>query len=413
MRTPAVLFIGMARRGEFESLLARGIPLCLLLDSNSRHVLGDFRGFESVESFDFRRPFEELVAAVRAIQARRPLACLFNLGEYYVEVTSLLNAALGLPGLDPASVTLCQNKPTMRRRFHEIIGPQAAARFVEVHSEELLLEQAAVLGYPVFLQPANLAASMWCSCNNTPQELLAKYRQMLAEVPDYYAKVGRPDTRAQVVLAEFLQGDDHSVDCLAAADGRVETSPVVDVLKGRDIGVDDFHHFARIVPSRLGAQEQARLRELAAAGVRALGMRNSAAHVELIGDKLGEIAARPGGNRPRLLELAFGMDMIHATAQVLCGVSPDLRQTQQEAAAIVTPYARRQGTLKSIRHLEDLQLLPGYLFHEVRLQPGTAVGLAGSGYRSPLYIELQHPQVEVIRASVACIASWEDLYDVE
>jgi hypothetical protein len=185
------------------------------------------------------------------------------------------------------------------------------------------------------------------------------------------------------------------------------------VLTGQDVGIDDYHHFARLVPTRLGVPEQEELRQLAVAGVKALDMTTCAAHVEFIGTHLGEIAARPGGNRPRILELAYGMDEIHAYCQVLRRQRPELRQERHEAAAVVTPFARRNGTLRAIRHLDRIVGLPGYLYHEVRIQPGQSVGLSKSGYRAPLYVELMSDDANTVRRSVDEIASWSDLYEVE
>ena len=142
-------------------------------------------------------------------------------------------------------------------------------------------------------------------------------------------------------------------------------------------------------------------------------MTSSAAHVEFIGRRLGEIAARPGGNRPRILELAYGIDMLHAYYQVLRGQTPDLQQKFRRSAAIVTPFAPVNGTLVAIRHLDRLAKLPGYLYHEVRAQPGQIVGLSKSGYRAPLYIELVSDDADEVRRGVEEIASWSDLYEVE
>jgi biotin carboxylase len=185
------------------------------------------------------------------------------------------------------------------------------------------------------------------------------------------------------------------------------------VLTGQDVGIDDYHHFARLVPTRLGEAEQEDLRQRAVTGVQALDMTTCAAHVEFIGTRLGEIAARPGGNRPRILELAYGMDEIYAYCQILCGQRPDLRQERQEAAAVITPFASRNGTLRAIRYLDRLTELPGYLYHEVRIQPSQPVGLSKNGYRAPLYIELQSADADAVRRSVDQIASWSDLYEVE
>ena len=408
-----VLFLGMVRRGEFESLQSRGLRLGVLVDTNSKHRLGDVSGFAVVERFDFSRPLPALVAAVRALAERCPVSCLFNVVEFYVAQTAAVAAALGLPAIAPASAQLCLDKALMRERFVQRIGPHAAARFEVVSSEEQLTEVAARLGYPVFLQPSNVSASMWSTRNDDRATLLASYRTMRAEVPPYYERLGQRGKRLTVVVAEYLEGSNTSIDCVVDRAGRVATTPVVDVLTGRDVGIDDYHHFARILPSRLAAPEQDELQRLAVAGVQALDMTASAAHVELIGRRLGEIAARPGGNRPRLLELAYGIDELHATYQALRGQAPDLGGDRQHAAAIVTPFPAKDGVLRALHGLERLPRLPGYHYHEVRGEPGQRVGTAKRGFRAPLYIELASADADEVRRGVDQIAAWTDLLEVE
>jgi len=408
-----VLFLGAVRRGEFESLQKRGLPLGLLHDTNSKARLGDVSGFEVVERFDFSRPQEDLIQAVRAIAGRRRLGCLYNVIEFYVAQTAAVAAALGMPGISPDSARLCLDKSLMRRRFEERIGPGVSARFDVVASEEDLALSANELGYPVFLQPANVSASMWATRNTALEPLIENYRLITKEVPAYYDRLGKRGTPLTVVLAEYLTGSNTSIDCIADRQGHVYPTPLVDVITGQDIGIDDYHHFARVLPSRLSREEQEERERLAVAGVQALDMTCAAAHVEFIGSRLGEIAARPGGNRARILDLACGIDELSAYHQVLVGETPRLVRERDQSAAILTPFPRRRGTLRAIRHLDRIPKLPGYLYHEVRTGLGEPVGLAKGGYRAPLYIELTSPDPEVVRSSVGEISSWRDLFEVD
>lgn len=408
-----VLYMGMARRGEFEALQRRGLPLGILIDTNNAQRLGDVSGFALVERFDFSRPHAELVEAVRGIRARHGLRCLFNVMEFYVAQTARVAAALGVAHLSPEAAQLCLDKNLMRRRFLDRIGPAAAARFADVASEEELLAFAARVGYPVFLQPANVSASMWATRNETPEALRANYRTILREVPAYYGRLGKKEMSLRISAAEYLEGPNTSIDCLVGRDGSVHTTPPVDVLTGKDVGIDDYHHFARVLPSKLDAPCQQRLAALAAAGVRALEMTCCAAHVEFIGERLGEIAARPGGNRARILDLAYGMDELHGYYQVLTGQPPALERRADNAAAVISPYPARNGTLRGIRHLDELVKLPGYLYHEVRARPGQPVGMANGGFRAPLYVELMSPRHDEVRAGLDQLIAWSDLYEVD
>jgi len=117
-----VLFLGAVRRGEFESLENRGLPLGILVDTNSKTRLGDVSKFLLVERFDFSRPLPELIEKVRDIQSRFGIACLYNVIEFYVSQTAQVAAALGLPGISRESARLCLDKNLMRQRFRERIG---------------------------------------------------------------------------------------------------------------------------------------------------------------------------------------------------------------------------------------------------------------------------------------------------
>ena len=413
MSNGIVLIMGMVRRGEFESLQSRGIPLGILVDTNSKQRLGDVSQFALVEKFDFSRPASDLVEAVRNIQSQFGIQCLYNVIEFYVAQTAQVAAELGIANLSPSSAALCLDKNLMRSRFAQRIGPHTVARFREVTSPTDMMQFVDEVGYPVFLQPANVSASMWATCNTNQKSLVANYNTILQEVPLYYEKLGKKGTPLSISIAEYLHGPNTSIDCLVDRSGRVFTTPPVDVLTGKDIGIDDYHHFARVLPSRLNSAEQEKLDHLAISGCLSLEMSSCAAHVEFIGDRLGEIAARPGGNRARILELAYGMDELFAYYQVLTGQAPTLTKTKNNAAAIISPYPSNNGTLRAINHLDKIKQLPGYLYHEIRAQPGTAVGMANGGYRAPLYVELVSENEDDVRRGLDQMIAWKDIYDVE
>jgi len=417
MKKGIVLFLGALRHGEFESLLGRGIPCGALIDSNTKLHLPDLVRFQVVERFDFLRPETELLGKLQEIQAKWGLRCLINVVEHYVAVFARLAPELGVRGISQCSAQLCLDKLAMRQRFLERIGPQATGRFQEVQTEEQLRAFAAQVGFPLVLKPTNLSASLFISLNHTLDELLASYRRLVAEVPRYYQQAAQKGKKLTIQVEEFMAGSNHSIDCWVDGAGHISATPVVDVLSGADVGIDDFHHFARITPSHLSREEQAEASRLAIAGAQALDMSTVIGHVEFIqtptGPKLLEIGARPGGNRIRILEMTYGIDQIFAYYQILCAQSPAVQPEKEQPSAIVTPFPRHQGVLQSFRDLDRLQKLPTYLYHEVRGRVGQTVGLAKDGYKAPLYIELTAPTRDEVRRDVDQIASWADLMVVQ
>ncbi len=407
-----VLFLGAVRRGEFESLLGRGIPCGALLDINTRLKLGDLSSFRVVEQFDFSRPKSELVSRIEEIRNRHGMGCLINLIEQYVAHFAYAAQQLGLAAVSPACAELCIDKYAMKCRFVERIGPHCVPPFARIDSEAERRQFGRQVPFPHVLKPINLTSSLFVTVCHDEQQEAATYRTLLERVPGYYTRSGQTDKQFGIMIEAFLSGPNCSIDCLVDAAGNVTATPLIEVLTGRDIGLDDFHHFARLAPTDRDEGEQRELTRLAVEAVRALDLRSGAAHVELVGDKLLEVGARPGGNRILMLELAFGMDLLFAHVQLLRGQVPELRRRRLQPTAIVTPYARTKGTLVAIRNLDRLDQLPGYVYHQVRAQPGQPVGLARDGYKAPLYIELQAPRLEDLRKSVAAIASWDNLFEV-
>jgi hypothetical protein len=417
MQNGIVLFLGALRHGEFESLLSRNIPCGALIDTNTKLHLPDLERFQFVERFDFLRPDAELLGKLLEIRAKWGLRCVINVVEHYVGVFSRVAPRLGVAAISESSATLCLDKLAMRQRFFQRIGPQSTGRFQDVQTETQLRAFAAEAGFPLVLKPTNLSASLFISLNHSLDELLAAYRRLVAEVPRYYQQSALKDKKLGIQVEQFLSGSNHSIDCWIDATGRVSTTPVVDVLTGKDVGIDDFHHFARITPSHLSQEEQVEASSLAVAGAKALDMSTVIAHVEFIqtpaGPRLLEIGARPGGNRIRILEMTYGIDQIFAYYEILSGRSPQAQAHKQQPSAIVTPFPRRQGVLHSFRGLDRLQALPTYCYHEVRGRAGQAVGLAKEGFKAPLYIELTAPSRDAVRHDVDQIASWDDVIIVQ
>ena len=108
---------------------------------------------------------------------------------------------------------------------------------------------------------------MWATRNNTSEMLLDNYRAIVREVPKYYERLGKKGTALSVSLAEYMEGKNVSIDCLMDKTGKVYTTPPVEVLTGKDVGLDDYHHFARLLPPRLTQKDEDELKKLAIAGV--------------------------------------------------------------------------------------------------------------------------------------------------
>lgn len=416
MQGPLTLYIGTVRRGEFESLLQHGVPVGIIIDLNCTIKLPDLSAFRVVEYCNCNNIKTELLPTVDRIRQTWEITCVLETHEAYVLPTTHVTKHLGLPGLSLPAAQLCIDKTGMHERFVQQLGANSTAHFASIGCREDLFTFARSVHWPIILKPTNLYNSLFVSLNFSQEELLANYAQMLTGITVLLQKAGQLITQPRIQAEEFLPGTIHSVDCLVDVDGQVMLTPVVDIIIGREFGWNDFHHFARFTPSKLTYDQQQALRQQVIAGIRALEITSSVAHVEIIqsaqGPKLLEIGARPGGHRSRLLHLNSGFDLVYHYHQVRLGQPWATSQGERQITptAIISPYARRQGTLTQIKRLTDIQQLPTYLSHEQKTAIGQRVGPSTLGYTAPLTIELQSDRPDAIYQDMETLQSWSDIF---
>jgi biotin carboxylase len=413
---PLVLFLGNVRHGEYESLRERGLGVGLLRDvaAHSWSVADD--EVDLVLPWDPAGPVAGLAAQVVGVRRDRPVAAVLNQREIYVEQFAALLAALGEPAMAAAQVAALRSKRLMRARFAERIGPDATGACAPVTSAGDLRAFGAAHGWPVVLKPSLLYSSLFVVPVAGPGEAAGRLAEVTAGLAAHVAAKGLGERFLGVQAEAFLHGTNHSVDVLADAAGRVYTSPVVDVLTGQELGTGDFHHFARLAPSRADPAAVAAMRALAAAAARALDLRRTAGHVEFIltpdGPRLLEVGLRPGGHRNRMLRLGYGTDFAGGYLDVMTGHVPDMSERRRTPSAIVTPFPATAGCFLGVHGLDRVRALPGYRSHRVYGRPGDTAGKASQGHWQTLSVELSGATMPAVEEDVAAIAGMPDLVAV-
>lgn len=415
MNKELVLFIGIVRRGEFESLKRRGIAVGVIIDTNWALKLPDFTQLDVVHYCDLNGSEESLLRVVDQLQKEWQITSILVTHEFYVLAGATVTEYLGLPGIKRETALLCNDKGLMHERFRQAIGPESTAYFQRIESRQDLVDFVQQRGFPIVLKPSNLAGSLFITFNTSLEEAIRNYEEMVECIPHFFSNAGSHDEQVHIQAEEFLQGTTHSIDFIIDGAGDVLSTPIVDELTGRECGWNDFHIFARYLPSRLSAQQQEEAYRLALVGVEALGIRSSIAHVELIqtaqGPKLLEIGVRFGGYRPELFERSFNFDLVYPYYQVRAGQKPsDIFREQAKAVAVITPGTRKQGELERVNYLDRIQQLKTYVYHEVKVQIGQMVGPSTRGFYAPLGIVLTSNNAEDMYQDIAELQSWSDIF---
>lgn len=314
--------------------------------------------------------------------------------ENYIVTASEIAEMLGLPALPIESAKACTDKELMRTRFlacEEPISPQ----FKKISNYIDVEDFADKFGYPVIIKPANLAKSLLVLKCSNKNELKANYLSMDRQISKVYAKHA-PNQTPKIIIEEFLEGSIHSVDAFVDSQGKPSIlSEIVDYQTGYDIGYDDNFHYSRILPTQLSDDQQKELIHTAELGCSALGMKNSAAHIEIImtkkGPRIVEIGARNGGYRERMHKLANNIDLLDIQLDLKLGRSPKIAVSKNEPVAVLELFPKQSGIFTGITNEDKLRKLSSLVYFKIKQNLGEHVGKAGDGYKMCAIIILHNP----------------------
>lgn len=160
-----------------------------------------------------------------------------------------------------------------------------------------------------------------------------------------------------VMVEEVMTGPEVSVEALV-----IEGEPHIITVTDKYITQPPyFVELAHCEPSILDGHTIEEIKAVAAQAIRAVGIENAPAHVEIKvtedGPKIVELAARLGGDfiTSRLVPLSTGIDLVGASVLLATGEKPDLSPKRQQGAAIHFIHAEKEGILSEIVLPEGLQ----------------------------------------------------------
>lgn len=380
------LIVGQKFSSLSEYILAHGDTYTLLQDAQKTKFPEKRFKRRIVTDFSSR---DTIIAAVDTI--KDPIDGVITVYENYIVATAWICEHLGLPGLPVVVAEACTDKYLMRSLFAKA-PEKISPAFAEVADEAHVIAFAKQHGFPLILKPANLAKSLLVTKNNDLDELITNYRKSTELLQSTYRKYASSRT-PKLIIEEFMSGSVHSVDAFVDSHGTPSIlEHIVDYQTGYDIGYDDNFHYSRTIPSTLSTDDQVALRHCAEIGIRALGMKNSPAHVEIImtetGPRIVEIGARNGGYRERMHRLANGIDITQAMLQLALGRQPSIAATKNGSCAVLELFPKNPGIFDGIANQEKLIQLPSLEYFSVKAKPSAYIGKSADGYKAAAIIIL-------------------------
>lgn len=370
------LIVGRSFSSLVKSIEDRGDDWILLKDSNINKA-----SRPNQINVDFSNT-EKLNAEVQKLKSE--VDGVIAIYENYIVVASEIAEMLGLPALPLESARACTDKELMRTKFLTSKTP-ISPDFKKISNLDEARLFAKNYSYPVILKPANLAKSLLVLKCSNQHELKTNYRSMTNQINKVYEKHA-PRQQPKIIIEEFMEGSIHSVDGFIDSQGKPTILPeIVDYQTGYDIGYDDNFHYSRILPTNLNQEQQASVIQTAKLGCNALGMKNSAAHIEIImtkkGPRIVEIGARNGGYRERMHKLANDIDLLDIQLDIKLGKSTNINVLSRSPVAVLELFPKKAGIFSGIDHEKEVNNLSSLIYFKTKQKLGDYVGKAGDGYK--------------------------------
>jgi biotin carboxylase len=288
--------------------------------------------------------------------------------EFLTPLTAAVCAALGLPGNDPSLALAARNKIAMQDAFARSVV--TAPRGIAAPNPEHALRAVTTLGgrLPWVVKPVDAAGSAGVTVVHRLDQLADAWEQACAVQPGY-GMSGDP----RVLVQQHVDGVEYSVESLIQ-DNRtthlcITRKQVTSGSRRIEIGHSLPVHLPSTVESGIFEQTQR--------AITAVGIRNGAAHTEVIvrpdtGCAVIEIGARLGAGRIGfLIRHALGIDTWSALLDIALGRPANLAPTRRGYATVRFITSPRTGVLKAVDGLpvRGPQVPEAYL----RVQPGAAV----------------------------------------
>ena len=177
-----------------------------------------------------------------------------------------------------------------------------------------------------------------------------------------------------VVVEEYMQGPEVSVETLTL-NGVCHVIQITDKLT---TGAPHFVEMGHSQPSQLSPDIQKRIKEVAIAANRAIGIKNGPSHTEIIvtkdGPKIVELGARLGGDciTTHLVPLSTGVNMVECCIKMALGLKPDLEIKINKGSAI-RYFEQHKGWLKNIEGIEKAKKVSGVVDIYTAVNNGEAI----------------------------------------
>lgn len=332
---------------------------------------------------------EALLAAVRRVQTRVPVDRLEATVESHMLTAAKVREACGIAGTSYRQTLLCRDKTFMKDFMREHGIPTAASRAVRDAAEvRAFVEKHS---YPVILKPKDGAGAAATYRADDDESL----QRALSEIGGSGAQ--------DIAVEEFVEGHEGFYDTLTVG-GEVVYEfishyypNVLEAMRTRWISP------VIITTNRVDSPGYDELKAMGRKVITALDLHTAPTHMEWFfgekGLKFSEIGARPPGvGQWDLYSAANDIDLYREWAHAIVYGSAPGRLSRAYSAAIIALRPTQDGTIVGYEGVEHIMNKYNDLIIQGHLPaPGTRTQPVGAGYMANAWLQLKHPDYDVLR----------------
>lgn len=384
-----ILFINDAQTSSIEAVgkyakkINRSLKVAVVRDIKQPKK-DKKEGVDYLLTCDFSKP-SKIIKTLKEISPRL-IAVTCRADQNMEDFASIVPYLPYLRTPSSESIRWSVDKIAMRQHFYNY-DSKITPRFVVVSdiAKGTIKKIKEKVGFPLIIKPAGLGASMMVSICYHEEELEKDLKKLLRKIKTVYKNNGRKE-EPKILLEEFMEGDMFSIDAYVSSRGSVSFCPPCQVKTGKMVGFDDFFGYEQMTPTMLKKLEINQAEEVAKKAIRAMCLRSTTVHVELIktrnGFKVIELGPRLGGFRHQLYELSFGID--HSLNDILTRVPGKLslpKKTKGYSVAMKF-FAKQEGRLKKLNGIKKIKALHSFVSIKQNKKVGERCAFAKNGGRS-------------------------------
>ncbi|MEI9426173.1 ATP-grasp domain-containing protein [Mesorhizobium sp. Cs1299R1N3] len=284
-----------------------------------------------------------------------------DLDESVYATVAKLCQHFDLPGPNPVSIERCCDKFVQRQLLAEAGVPMPTYRLA---ADAMEVESAAAqIGLPVVVKPAVGSGSSGVRLCRNVEELTKHLAYLLGG-----KHIWRSSPR--ILVEGFAQGLQYSADTMGNA--------VIAIGAADFYGPPNFVVRENIFPAPLTDEQYKRIVDVSLSCLRALGLGWGPANIEFRWTEHGPVVIEvnprlPGWTTPRLIQLAYGVDLVTEHVKLIIGEEWNLRRRHSHTAAARYLAPDRDGILDWIDGTSRAAAMSGVAEVKLYAEPNTPI----------------------------------------